>query len=147
MPRAVRSAESARRPSTPRPAPSPVVARSVAAIGVGAVATAFALTPDGVEDGPVICPFRRLTGLPCPGCGLTRSWVDLAHGQLGASFVQHPFGWLLMLAVIGFVVSVAVALVRRRPPPDLDALIRRPTVLVVVGAWLAFSVVRLVLAL
>ena len=60
-----------------------------AAVALGA---AFAISPDHVEDGPVICPFRRLTGLPCPGCGLTRSWVYLAHGRWGDAFAAHPFG-------------------------------------------------------
>ena len=31
---------------------------------------------------PGLCMFRRVTGADCPGCGLTRSFVSMAHGQV-----------------------------------------------------------------
>ncbi|MEQ1501696.1 MAG: DUF2752 domain-containing protein [Myxococcota bacterium] len=43
-------------------------------------------------DVPVLCTWRRFTGYPCPGCGLTRSFVFLAHGQLRAAFGMNLFG-------------------------------------------------------
>ena len=49
---------------------------------------------------PVLCAFRRMTGVPCPGCGLTRSWVALAEGNLHQSLGFHRLGWLVMLYVI-----------------------------------------------
>jgi len=48
---------------------------------------------------PSICTLKNLTGLPCPGCGLTRSWVALAQGRPGASLAHHRLGWLVMLYV------------------------------------------------
>lgn len=44
---------------------------------------------------PSVCPFYNLTGLPCPGCGLTRAFVCLGHGQWRESLHWHPLGWLL----------------------------------------------------
>ena len=41
---------------------------------------------------PVMCTWRWLTGWSCPGCGLTRSFVFLAHGQLLAAFQMNPLG-------------------------------------------------------
>jgi hypothetical protein len=49
---------------------------------------------------PDTCSFRNLTGLPCPGCGLTRSIVAGLHGDFGASLIFHRLG-LLTLAYIG----------------------------------------------
>ncbi|MFB9315399.1 DUF2752 domain-containing protein [Nocardioides plantarum] len=140
MPRAAPSADL-------RPHHAPVTTVLVAAGAAAALGAAFWISPDHVEDGPVICPFRRLTGLPCPGCGLTRSWVYLAHGQWHDSVAAHPFGPVAVAMAVALVVSVVVALVRRGPLPDLDVLVRRPWVVAVVGAWLAFGAVRLVLAL
>lgn len=45
------------------------------------------------------CPFLVITGLPCPGCGLSRSCLYLLKGQFARSFSLHPLGgiWLLFL--------------------------------------------------
>lgn len=41
------------------------------------------------------CPFRAFTGVPCATCGMTRAFVHLAHGEVGAAFGASPFGALL----------------------------------------------------
>ena len=46
---------------------------------------------------PSLCLFYRLTGLPCPGCGLTRSFVCLAHGHFWESLHWHPLGPAIFL--------------------------------------------------
>jgi hypothetical protein len=52
-----------------------------------------------LDDLPVACAFRRTTGLPCPGCGLTRSWAALGRGDLAQSLAYHRLGWVVMLYV------------------------------------------------
>ena len=49
---------------------------------------------------PPTCLARDLFGVECPGCGLTRSFVNLAHGDWTASLRCHRIGWLLMLMVL-----------------------------------------------
>ncbi len=46
---------------------------------------------------PSICLFYHLTGLPCPGCGLTRSFVCLGHEQFLESLHWHPLGPAIFL--------------------------------------------------
>lgn len=43
------------------------------------------------------CPFLSLTGLPCPGCGLTRSCISLLCGDLTGSLRYHALGPLIMI--------------------------------------------------
>jgi hypothetical protein len=43
------------------------------------------------------CPFLSLTGLPCPGCGMTRSCFSLLRGDLAGSLSYHALGPLFMM--------------------------------------------------
>jgi len=45
-----------------------------------------------IEEGQSLCPFKMLTGFPCPGCGITKSLVFLYRGDLEKSFAYHLFG-------------------------------------------------------
>ena len=49
------------------------------------------------------CPMVILTGLPCPGCGLTRSIIYLLTGQFDRSFAFSPFAIFWILLGIWFV--------------------------------------------
>ena len=70
---------------------------------------ALTLKPSTSEDShlhiggialPNVCIFLRTTGLPCPGCGLTRSIVAAAHGNLALSLSYHRLGLLILVYVI-----------------------------------------------
>jgi hypothetical protein len=48
------------------------------------------------------CPFFHAVGLPCPGCGMTRATVFLAHGEFREAIAMHAFApfFLIALAII-----------------------------------------------
>lgn len=49
------------------------------------------------------CPIRYVTGVPCPGCGLTRAFWAAMHLDFSKAFWYHPLFWLVpFVAVIGF---------------------------------------------
>lgn len=78
-------------------------------LSVAVVALSFALHLDGggyvaAADGwslPMMCGSRALFNVECPGCGLTRSFVALAHGDLQRSLDLHRLGSLMAVAVVG----------------------------------------------
>lgn len=88
----------ARRPA-PAPDPAPDPSRRLAAL---AIVAAFLLPAGLVERGPVLCPVRAATGLPCPACGLTRSWRAALHGDPRASLRFHPLGMVALLAAAAY---------------------------------------------
>lgn len=49
---------------------------------------------------PPLCGSRALFDVECPGCGLTRSFVALAAGDLAGSLRHHRVGWFVALAVV-----------------------------------------------
>jgi hypothetical protein len=66
---------------------------------------------------PEVCQSKILFGLDCPGCGLTRSFVHLAHGNVPASLAVHPLGWLVALFVVAQFPYRAWALKTHSPAP------------------------------
>lgn len=62
-----------------------------------------------------VCWVSASTGVPCPGCGMTRAISCAAHGDLALSWSYHPFGVpLLVLFVATAVLSVLPSALRRR---------------------------------
>lgn len=38
----------------------------------------------------VTCPIKALTGISCPGCGMTRAWISLLRLNPRRAFYYHP---------------------------------------------------------
>ena len=83
---------------------SRVVATRVGRVAL--VALAWLLTraasarTSGFEDGPVLCPWRLLTGYPCPGCGGIRAMGAISTGQFEQAWLLNPVAFLVCGVVI-----------------------------------------------
>ena len=44
---------------------------------------------------PALCTWQRLMDRPCPGCGLTRCFISMAHGDVAGAWHFHPLGVFL----------------------------------------------------
>lgn len=49
---------------------------------------------------PAVCSLKRLSGLDCPGCGLTRSLISLAHGNVAQAWHFNPAGLAVAVVVV-----------------------------------------------
>ncbi len=76
---------------------------------------AFALLPN--LPIPSTCPSQTIFGVDCPGCGLTRSFIFLAHGDWHAAYLRNRMGWLLAAAVVLQIPYRLVALLGRNRQP------------------------------
>jgi len=64
------------------------------------------------EPTVILCPFRALTGLLCPGCGMTRAFCALGHGELLRAFHFNALSPFLYLALIVVWVGAAATVFR-----------------------------------
>ena len=51
------------------------------------------------------CPFRLITGLSCPGCGVTRMCLSLFHLDFSGAFRANPA--LMILLVPGAILAIS----------------------------------------
>jgi hypothetical protein len=59
---------------------------------------------------PLICPFRFLTGIPCPGCGMTRSFLAIARGDVHQAVFYNLFGPVLFAIFLLAVIHITLEL-------------------------------------
>lgn len=75
----------------------------------------------------ITCPIKFVTGVSCPGCGMSRAWFSLLRLDFFAAYAYHPLFWLPVPAL-------AVFLLRARLP-------RRVYLAVMAGMGAAFLLV------
>lgn len=66
-----------------------------------------------LERGPSFCLIRRVFGVRCPGCGMTRALSYLAHGHPRAAW-QHNHLVLLVAPLLGYIWGKALLQLSKR---------------------------------
>lgn len=111
--------------------------------GTSAMFAASVLWHPQDEGGVVLCPFRATTGLPCPGCGLTRAFCAIGRGELERAlhfniispvvFLAAVVVWLYAVSVLLKINPLRDVLARLKP----NALVWRLTFVVLIVWWAA----------
>jgi hypothetical protein len=65
----------------------------------------------------LICPWYHFTGIPCPSCGLTRSFMAVARGDVLRAVQFHAFGPLLYGVFLLLAVHLILELLLNRALP------------------------------
>jgi hypothetical protein len=61
---------------------------------------------------PNLCIFRNITGIACPGCGMTRSLIATGHLHLEDALMFHPLGPVVFVILTTY----GLAFLQRRRP-------------------------------
>jgi hypothetical protein len=65
-------------------------------------------------NSPLFCPIKALTGIPCPGCGMTRAFMAIASGNLGKAIGYNLFSPILFLVFLLTAIHLLLEVVTRR---------------------------------
>lgn len=79
------------------------------------------------------CIFRLITGIPCPGCGMTRAWLAALRLDFAAAFAYHPLFWVVPIAFVLAFVREEVASSKRKRGIDIAVTV---LCVLVVAVWI-----------
>ncbi|MEJ1937304.1 DUF2752 domain-containing protein, partial [Nostoc sp. NIES-2111] len=63
--------------------------------------------------GFLVCPIRHLTGIPCPTCGMTRSFMAIGRGNWSQALGEHLFGPILLASFVVAIVHITLELLTK----------------------------------
>jgi hypothetical protein len=108
---------------------------------IGLTAAVGALLPRAaVTHLPTTCPIRRITGYPCPTCGMVRSWHSVARLDPVQAVRDHPFGPIALAAMTAEAWRPGIVERGMRRAGGLPPVVQVGAL----GAWLAWWGSRLV---
>jgi len=84
------------------------------------------------------CPFRKITGFTCPGCGSTRALHRLIHGDVIAAFQFNPLFVLALPLLLYVLVRYTDAAIRGKAlnPKKLNAKYIWVLFVVILSFWI-----------
>lgn len=95
-----------------------------------------------LETDQSFCPFKMLTGFPCPGCGITKSLVYFYQGDLYKSLSYHVLGPFVVLFCIGTIFVLMMELITRKE--YLNTIIYNKKLAYILACFLIFyQIVRI----
>lgn len=90
-----------------------------------------------VHDGPVVCVWRILLGMPCPMCGITRAFCHFSHGEFAQGFQYNPIAPLMLVYLLGIWAFRARAAWTRRPAAWPTATVNHLMMIAIVSFYAA----------
>lgn len=67
-----------------------------------------------LETDQSLCPFKMVTGFPCPGCGITKSLVYFYQGDLYKSLNYHLLGPFVIAFSLATIIVLSFELITKR---------------------------------
>jgi hypothetical protein len=93
-----------------------------------------------------VCFIKRITNIPCPSCGSTRSIISLANGNLTEAFLINPIGYIVAIIMIVAPIWIALDLIVQRKTLfefflKIESTLKRPKyafplILLLISNWI-----------
>jgi len=110
-------------------------ARLIQVVAIFILAISIVFKPDSLPKID-ICLFHAVTGLQCPGCGMTRAFCAISHGQFAYAWRLNPLSFhLYALNALGLIYPFFVNVI-----PDK---LSRAIVLITAAVLMHFGLLRI----
>jgi Protein of unknown function (DUF2752) len=67
-----------------------------------------------IDNDQSLCPFKMLTGFPCPGCGITKSLIYLYDGNMYKSISYHILGPFIIAFSIATIIILTTEIITKK---------------------------------
>lgn len=87
------------------------------------------------------CVFHLLTGLKCPGCGVSTMLVEASHLNFAGAFAANPFLFVTFPFFIFEIVFSIILACKGKPMPKVNEIL----LWIYIGALIVFGILRNIL--
>ncbi len=67
-----------------------------------------------LQGGITVCPFRNMTGIPCPSCGTTEAIIHITKGEILKAIATNPLVIVASIMLLVFPLWVVIDLIQKR---------------------------------
>jgi hypothetical protein len=76
-----------------------------------------------------VCPFKIITNIPCPGCGLTHATIYFFSGRFSDAFASNPTFILWLLVIFLFFIDRYIHKIKINIFPSLFIIVGLITII------------------
>lgn len=87
---------------------------------------------------PIPCLFHKITGLKCPGCGITRMFVSLLKLDIITAFNYNPLCFIYLILAILYLNYYSICIITKNKPKKINQKIW--TILLIIT--ILFGIIR-----
>jgi len=69
---------------------------------------------------PIPCIFHEITGLKCPGCGITRMFVSILHLNFIDAFYYNPLCFIYLILTIIYLIYYSICIFKKKTPKKIN---------------------------
>jgi len=97
-----------------------------------------------LESEQSFCPFKMLTGFPCPGCGITKSIVYFYDGNIYKSLLHHLFGPFIVVLCLFLLVKFTIEFKQNKTFIDISYNNRKKIAYSIAVILFLYHIIRVV---